>query len=182
MRADASPNEESRGKSTPVREAALRDGRRKKKMYVFRPRFAAFVMAAAVLTACAAKPPPPPTATSAPAPANGPASALVSAAGSAGTPVLDPAQRHELEVTVAAVRAAVRPRLRYALAQGEDGKIRLAVYDGEGLGPNGRHPGKPHEYILFKVLNSRAGEHYDPEQNALIAAIPPPPERESTNQ
>ena len=60
----------------------------------------------------------------------------------------------------------------------EDGKSRLVVYDGEGLGPDGRHRGKPHEYVVFKILNSRSGEHYDPQQNAIIAAIPPPAQRE----
>jgi len=157
-------------------------------MDVSSARFAATVIAAAVLAACAAKAPQstapsaPASAAVAAAPARGPASAPASAAGSTGAPELDPAQRRELDATVAAIPAAARPRLRYALAAGEDGKVHLAVYDGEGLGPNGKHPGKPHEYILFKVLNSHAGEHYDPEQNVLVAAIPPPPERESTNR
>jgi hypothetical protein len=76
----------------------------------------------------------------------------------------------------------MRARLRYAVAAGEDGKPRLVVYDGEGLGPDGRHKGRPHEYILFRVLNTTKGEHYDPQQNAVIAAIPPPPQRDDTVQ
>jgi hypothetical protein len=152
-------------------------------MHVSPARFAASLIAAAVLTACAAKAPQA-TATSAPvAPAgSGPASALVLAAGSPGAPPLDPTQRRDLDVAVASQPAALRPRLRYALAAGDDRKTHLVVYDGEGLGADGKHPGRPHEYILFKVLNARAGEHYDPQQNALVAAIPPPPEREKLEQ
>ncbi|MBV8299357.1 MAG: hypothetical protein JO083_07425, partial [Candidatus Eremiobacteraeota bacterium] len=39
-------------------------------------------------------------------------------------------------------------------------------------------PGKPHEYVVFRVLNSAGGEHYDPEQNSIVAPIPPPPQRD----
>jgi hypothetical protein len=78
--------------------------------------------------------------------------------------------------------AAIRARLRYAIAGGEDGKPHLVVYDGEGLGADGRHKGRPHEYIVFRVLNMTNGEHYDPQQNVVDAAIPPPPQRDSVVQ
>jgi hypothetical protein len=142
-------------------------------------RLTALLIASALFSACSAPkaPPPPVRAASAPA-AGGASNALASAAGSAGAPQLDAAQRAELDATIAAAPAATRPRLRYALGAGDDGKPRLVVYDGEGLGPDGKHRGKPHEYVVFKVLNSKTGEHYDPQQNAVIAAIPPPPQRE----
>jgi len=99
-------------------------------------------------------------------------------AGQPGAIPLDPAQRAALDAAVARVPAQLRPRLRYALASGDDGKPHLVVYDGEGLGVTGRHPGKPHEYVVFRVLNSAGGEHYDPEQNSIVAPIPPPPQRD----
>lgn len=151
-------------------------------MHLTPPRIAAALLASALFTACSApKPPdaaPPPSRGIPAAVESGPASALASAAGSAGAPALDAAQRAELDAAVAGAPAAVRPRLRYALGAADDGKARLVVYDGEGLGPDGRHPGKPHEYVVFQVLNSKTGEHYDPQQNAIVAAIPPPPQRE----
>jgi hypothetical protein len=102
----------------------------------------------------------------------------VSAAGSPNAPALTTEQRQALTAAVAAAPGATRPRLRYAFAAGDDGKRHLVVYDGLGLGVDGKRPGHPHDYTLFRVLNGAAGDHYDPEQNALIAAIPPPPERE----
>ncbi len=54
------------------------------------------------------------------------------------------------------------------------------MYDAEGLGASGRHKGRPHEYIVFKVLNTANGEHYDPQQNSIVAPIPPPPQREGS--
>jgi hypothetical protein len=131
-------------------------------------RLAASLAAAALLCACAG----PKT-----APA-GPPNAPVPHHGQPGAIPLDPAQRAQLDAAVARVPTGVRPRLRYALASGDDGKPHLVVYDGEGLGVTGRHPGKPHEYVVFRVLNSARGEHYDPEQNAIVAPIPPPPQRE----
>jgi hypothetical protein len=107
---------------------------------------------------------------------------LVSASGTPGAPALDPGQRAEVAAVAAGTPGAMRARLRYAVAAGEDGKPRLVVYDGEGLGSDGRHKGRPHEYILFRVLNAKHGEHYDPQQNAVIAAIPPPPQRDNTVQ
>ncbi|MDQ6944190.1 MAG: hypothetical protein M3169_16955, partial [Candidatus Eremiobacteraeota bacterium] len=87
--------------------------------------------------------------------------------------------RRELAATVAKAPAALRARLRYALAAGDDGKRHLVVYDGQGLPASGRHPGKPHDYVLFQVLNARNGEHYDPQQNSIVAAIPPPVQRDN---
>jgi len=187
MRADASPNEESRRKSTPERQAALRLGRRKEEMDVSSARFAACLLAAALLISCAGQKAsdstaPPSPAASVVAVPSGPASALVSAAGTPGAPALDAAQRAEVAAVAAGTPAAMRARLRYAIAAGEDGKPHLVVYDGEGLGPDGRHKGRPHEYILFRVLNAKNGEHYDPQQNSIIAAIPPPPQRDNTVQ
>jgi hypothetical protein len=123
-----------------------------------------------------------PAAAAVPAPApvrSGPANAPVARAGQPHAVPLDAAQRRELHAAVAKVPAAFRPRLRYALASGDDGKPHLVVYDGQGLGVDGRPPGKPHAYVVFQVLNAANGEHYDPLQNSLIAAIPPPPERAS---
>jgi hypothetical protein len=144
-------------------------------------RFAACLLAAALLNSCAGqRASDPTTSPSSAAPvATGPANALVSAAGTPGAPALDPAQRAEVAAVAARAPAAIRARLRYAIAAGEDGKPRLVVYDGEGLGPDGRHKGRPHEYVVFQVLNTTKGEHYDPQQNAVDAAIPPPPQREA---
>jgi len=58
--------------------------------------------------------------------------------------------------------------------RGDDGKARVVVYDGGGLPSSGRSAGGAHDYLAFPVLNGGRGEHYDPEQNTLIAPIPPP--------
>jgi hypothetical protein len=155
-------------------------------------RLAASLAAAALLCACSgqrsasetatapstAPTAPPSAAASAPSGAaaapSGPANAPVARAGTPGGIPLDPAQRAELRAVAAKEPPAVRDRLRYALAAGEDGKTHLVVYDGEGLPADGRDPRKPHEYIVFRVLNSARGEHYDPQQNALIAPLPTP--------
>ncbi|HEX3465262.1 MAG TPA: hypothetical protein VHS78_14535 [Candidatus Elarobacter sp.] len=156
-------------------------------------RLAACLAAAALLCACsggrsasestAASPPPavgsPPAAASSPA-AAGPANDLVSRIGKPGAVPLDPAQRAQVAAVAAKTPPAVRARLRYALASGDDGKIHLVVYDGEALPAGGRDPRKPHEYIVFRVLNSARDEHYDPQQNALVAPLPPPQARETT--
>jgi hypothetical protein len=145
-------------------------------------RLAALMAAAALLCACGG--PKSSTAGSGPAggtasAANVPVNAPVSKAGLAGGIPLDASQRAELDATVAKAPAAQRSRLRYALATGDDGKAHLVVYDGEGLGAQGRHKGRKHEYIVFKVLNATTPIHYDPQQNSLVAPIPPPPQRES---
>lgn len=155
-------------------------------------RFAAAVVAAALLCGCSA---PKQTGTSTASPAavtatsaakaasmpaaGGPPNAPVALAGRPGGIPLDAAQRAELDATVAKVDPGERVRLRYALATGDDRKVHLVVYDGEGLGASGRHKGRPHEYIVFKVLNASNGEHYDPQQNSIVPPIPPPPQRES---
>ncbi|HEY6236656.1 MAG TPA: hypothetical protein VIW69_16275 [Candidatus Elarobacter sp.] len=152
-------------------------------------RLAASVIAAALLCGCgghttsstATAPAASAASSAAPAAAPrpaGPANAPVPRAGQPGAIPLAPAARRELDATVAKVPPAERPRLRYALATGDDGKPHLVVYDGEGLGVTGRHPGKPHEYVVFGVLNATNGEHYDPQQNIVVAAIPPPPQRD----
>ncbi|HEY0614458.1 MAG TPA: hypothetical protein VGC96_07445 [Candidatus Elarobacter sp.] len=109
----------------------------------------------------------------------GPPNAPAAKAGRPGAIPLDAAQRRELDAAVARAAAPLRPRLRYALAAGDDGARHLVVYDGQGLGIDGRPPGKPHAYVVFAVLNATNGEHYDPLQNSVVAAIPPPPERDS---
>jgi hypothetical protein len=110
---------------------------------------------------------------------SGPANAPVARAGKPGAVALAAGQRAALDAAVAKAPPGLRARLRYALASGDDGKPHLVVYDGQGLGPDGRHPGKPHEYVVFEVLNGARGEHYDPQQNSVVAPIPPPPERQS---
>jgi len=146
-------------------------------------RVAASLAAAALLCACAA-PKSGGAGTSAASPAasakapSGPSNAPVPSPGQPGAIPLDPARRVQLDAAVKRIPAALRPRLRYALATGDDGKPHLVVYDGEGLGITGRHPGKPHEYVVFRVLNAANGEHYDPEQNSIVAPIPPPPQRD----
>ncbi len=69
--------------------------------------------------------------------------------------------------------------MRYALATGDDGQLHLVVYDGEGLDAGGRGTAKRNEYVVFRVLNAANGEHYDPQQNSIVAPIPPPAERDS---
>ncbi|HEY0393225.1 MAG TPA: hypothetical protein VGD01_01900 [Candidatus Elarobacter sp.] len=149
--------------------------------------------AAALLAACASKDAgpaaartalvaPAQAAVAAPAAAaapSGPANAPVARAGRPNAVRLDANQRRELDAAVAKVPSPLRPHLRYALAGGDDGKPHLVVYDGQGLGADGRPPGKKHAYVVFEVLNAANGEHYDPLQNSLVAAIPPPPERGS---
>jgi hypothetical protein len=151
-------------------------------------RLAASVAAAALLCGCTSH-----TTTSAGSGTTAPAAASAGpaapvAAGPANAPVpgpgkpaaipLAPAQRAELDAIVAGAPASLRPRLRYALASGDDGKPHLVIYDGQGLGATGRHPGKPHEYVVFRVINAANGEHYDPQQNSIVAPIPPPPQRD----
>jgi hypothetical protein len=152
-------------------------------------RLAASVIAAALLCGCggpksrdtATGPATSPAAagpvTPEPAP-GGPPNALAGQAGRPGAIPLDAAQRRELAATVAKAPPALRARLRYALAAGDDGKRRLVVYDGQGLAANGRHPGKANEYVVFQVLNGRNGEHYDPQQNSIVPPIPPPAGRD----
>ena len=158
-------------------------------MIAIRP--VAGALAAALLCACAAPRPEttagsgangsaplagiPAAAAAAPA---GPSNALVPAPGRPGAIPLAPGQRAALDRALAALPSAERSRLRYALPSGDDGKSRVIVYDGGGLPSNGRSAGRSHDYIVFPVLNGARGEHYDPEQNALIAPIPPPPQRE----
>lgn len=150
-------------------------------------RLAASVVAAALLGGCGGhstaassgtQPGASPAGSAAPA-AAAPANAPVPAAGRPGAIPLDPGQRAELDAAAAQAPPPVRARLRYALAMGDDGRRHLVVYDGEGLGATGRHPGKPHEYVVFRVLNSAGGEHYDPQQNSIVPAIPPPPQRDA---
>lgn len=155
-------------------------------------RVAASLAAAALLCSCSApksgaggtsaasSAPAAPATVAARAPA-GPANALVSAVGRAEAVPLDSAQRHELDAAVAKAPAALRPRLRYALATADDGRRHLVVYDGEGMRADGRRPGKTNAYIVFRILNSVNGEHYDPQQNAIVARMPPPPQRDAAS-
>jgi hypothetical protein len=117
-------------------------------------------------------------ATPEPAPA-GPPNAPAARAGRPGAIPLDDAQRRELAATVAKAPPAQRVRLRYALAAGDDGKRHLVVYDGEDAPPTKRHRGKTTTYVLFKVLNARNGEHYDPQQNSIVAPIAAPVQRDN---
>jgi hypothetical protein len=154
-------------------------------------RLAASVVAAALLCGCggpksgdtATGPATSPAASApaaAPAPTpGGPANAAAVQAGRPGAVALDDAQRRELAAAVAKAPPALRSRLRYALAAGDDGKRHLVVYDGQGLPANGRNPGKANQYVLFQVLNARGGEHYDPQQNSIVAPIPPPVQRDN---
>jgi hypothetical protein len=148
-------------------------------------RLAASVAAAVLFSACSgAKAPTAGTGPTSPSPAAATAApsalgnAPVAQAGAAGAIPLEPAQRRALDEAVAKAPPAVRGRLRYALAAGDDGKTRLVVYDGGGLGKDGRDPRRPHEYVVFRILNSTRGEHYDPQQNSIVAPIPPPVQRE----
>ncbi|GAC1579568.1 MAG: hypothetical protein NVS3B7_13650 [Candidatus Elarobacter sp.] len=181
---DASPTEESTSECTPRVKRPIRE---------YMPRLiraAACVLAAALLCACSAGTTSTATATSSHSPAPvapstplavrpaGPANAPAPRPGRPGAIALDAAQRAELDHAVTAHPPAVRARLRYALAMTEDGKPHLVVYDGEGLPADGRNPGKPRDYTVFRVLNGPEGEHYDPQQNALIAPIPPPVQRD----
>ena len=152
-------------------------------------RLAASVVAAALLCGCGAPksrdtatgPATAPAAgpvTPEPAP-GGPPNAPAASAGRPGAIPLDAAQRRELAATVARAPVPQRARLRYALAAGDDGKRHLVVYDGQGLGVSGRHPGRPNEYVVFQVLNAHDDAHYDPQQNSIVAPIPPPVQRDN---
>jgi hypothetical protein len=152
----------------------------------FAARTAAVLAAAALLQACsgaraeapASAPAASPGAAAA-ASASGPANLPVAEAGRAGAIPLDDAQRRALDGIVKNVPGPERKRLRYALASDDSGARRLVVYDGGGLGPDGRDPRRPREYVMFKVLNASADEHYDPQQNSVVAPIPPPVQRDS---
>lgn len=102
-------------------------------------------------------------------------SAPIAEIGQPAAPPLDDSQRTEVDRIVAAMPAR-RAHLRYALALDDDGKQHLVVYDDGGLPPSGKH-GKV-EYLVFKVLNANDNSHYDPQQNAVIAPIPPPADRD----
>jgi hypothetical protein len=153
-------------------------------------RLAASVLAAALLCGCGTPKPgdtaagtatsPAATAavTAAPTP-GGPPNAPAAQAGRPGAIPLDGAQRRELAAALAKVPAGQRARLRYALAAGDDGRRHLVVYDGEDLAAGGRHSGKTKGYVVFKVLNARNGEHYDPQQNSIVPPIPPPVQRDN---
>jgi len=145
----------------------------------------ASVSLAALLCACAGPKPAATTAASA-APATaqvaeagpgGPPNAPVPPTGAPGAIPLDDTQRGQLTEFVAGAPPSLRTRLRYALALGDDGKRHLVVYDGGGLNANGRVAGA-HDFIIFKVLNTSDGSHYDPQSDELVAPVPPPPERE----
>ncbi len=146
----------------------------------------AALVAALLLHGCSGKAAAPASAATAIAPASaaasavstGPANALASRAGSAGAIRLDPDERRLLDEAVAHAPAAERKNLRYALATDDRGTPHLVVYDGQGLGPDGRDPAKRHEYVVFKVLNVPGGVHYDPQQNSIIDPIPPPVQRD----
>jgi hypothetical protein len=140
------------------------------------------VLAAALLAGCSAAVKTAATSSASPAAQTEPPNAAVPRVGAPGPIRLDDDQRAQLERAVAAASPSVRPRLRYALAQGDDGKRHLVVYDGQGLGESGNAAGKKREYVVFQVLNATDGEHYDPQQNAVIAPIPVPPERSMTTQ
>lgn len=140
---------------------------------------AASFAVAALASGCASPKNGATSASAASRPADAPLNAPAASAGTpAGVP-LDAAQRAELDRVVAAAPAAIRARLRYALATADDGKSRLVVYDGEGLPADGHHRGRPHEYVVFQLVNSTSGEHYDPQQNAIVPPIPPPVQRDS---
>lgn len=106
----------------------------------------------------------------------GPPNAAVAALGKPGAIPLDADQEAQVERISRTTDPALRSRLRYALALGDDGKRHLVVYDGEGLGASGRQHGTQRDYIVFKVLNAGNGEHYDPQQNAIVAPISSPPQ------
>ncbi|HEX3468516.1 MAG TPA: hypothetical protein VHT05_10590 [Candidatus Elarobacter sp.] len=150
----------------------------------------AVTVLALLLPACGGgKAPAPPAAVAAIAPAAaaaapagpaGPANALASQAGRAGAVALDPLQRRALEAAVTHAPAAERKNLRYALATDDHGTPHLVVYDGGGLGPDGRDPRNPHQYVVFLVVNVPGGVHYDPQQNSIVDPIPPPVQRDAT--
>ena len=110
-----------------------------------------------------------------------PTSSPVSAAGQPGAIPLDGGQRRELDEILAAAPATERPLLRYAFPTDDAGRRALAVYDGEGLPPDGHRRGRPHEYVLFRMLNGpMRGEHYDPVENVVVPPIPAPTLRDNT--
>lgn len=82
--------------------------------------------------------------------------------------------KSDVQATVAKAEPATRARLRYALALAEDGKRYLVVYDAGNAVKEARG------YNLPPVLNRSDGSHYDPQQNELVAPIPPPKDRDYT--
>jgi len=109
------------------------------------------------------------------APANAPARANADAAQNA----LTPDQKAEIAKVASTMHPARRSHLRYALATDDAGKPQFVLYDDLGLGSAGK-TGHKGEYIVFAILNRTDGSHYDPQQNALVAAIPAPRDRDLT--
>ena len=150
-----------------------------------RSTIAVSLLAAALVSGCSANKP----ATSAPSPsaqanaaqpAPAVANAPVPAPGKTWTIRLDDTQRAEVERVVSSTPPKARAHLRYALAMGDDGRRHLVVY----VDPGDRAVStkKFTTYVVFAVLNATNGEHYDPEQNAIVAPIPPPAEREDATK
>jgi len=133
---------------------------------------AAALLSVTALAAGCAKPGAPPA--SAP---NVPQRALIAQIGQPGAPALDAAQQAEVKKAVTGAPPDALKRIRYALAPDETGKVRLVVYDGQGLPADGKRPGKKFDYIVFHLLNVADGSTYDPQQNAIQAPVPPAKER-----
>jgi hypothetical protein len=123
--------------------------------------------------------PPPPAGT--PEPAAGPPNAPVPRHGVVGAIPLTADQQAALAKAIANLPDAERPRLRYALALGDDNRRHLVIYDGGGLDAAGR-PAGAHDYVVFKVLNATDGSHYDPQADELVPPVPPPSERSNPGQ
>ena len=145
-----------------------------------RSTIAVSLLAAALVSGCSANnatstsPSPTPSSTAAD-PVPPVANAPVPGPGKSGAIPLSDPQRAEVAHVVAKTPPKQRPHLRYALAMGDDGHRHLVVYADPGDRAHSKK--KFTEYVVFAVLNTGNGEHYDPQQNALVAPIPPPPER-----
>lgn len=96
---------------------------------------------------------------------SGPKNAPVSALGSASGIALGDGDAAVVRDTARRVPAAVRGRLRYALAVTDDGSRRVVVYDPGTASTDAK------TYVVPKVLNAADGSHYDPLENALIPPL-----------
>jgi hypothetical protein len=112
--------------------------------------------------------------------AHAPIDAPVAAAGTANAPSLTNDQRAELDAAVAAAPPAVRAHLRYAIAKDGAGKDRLAVYD-PGADPTPEHRHKNVlVYAVYRLINTKDGSDYDPQQDAIIDPVPMSDQKDPT--
>jgi hypothetical protein len=103
--------------------------------------------------------------------------APVSAAGAPNAPSLTASQRAELDAAIARAKPDARGHLRYAIAKDDSGRSRLAVYDPGAVAPAHHRRDQTVVYVVYRLLNAKDGASYDPQQDAIVEALPIPVDR-----